>query len=232
MVLSRPPGSSTRYVIFDYFVKISTLILHVPGPFPATTMQKWYDDGYFTPNLLMKRTHTDADWISVAELVARAGNPRIFLTPLTNIPPGLPRRDPLLDGPAPDGTFGSPFQPVPARALRTSAMDSYLHNGNLVPDSPSSTFSGGRFSNGSPDPAAFGNRLVGHHFNDSPAGHRLTSLVGPPVEQQRRSTFDEPPDPTLVSRPSFASYASGRTGSIDGLGFHGGFDIFPSRLKR
>lgn len=194
------------------------------GPFPAATMQKWHEDGYFTPNLLMKRTHMDTEWMSVRDLAARAGNPRIFLTPLTNVPPGLPRRDPLLDGPAPDGTFGSPFQPVPARALRT--MDPYLHNSNLIPDSPSSTFSRGRFSNSSPDPATFANRLESHHFNDSPAGPRLASLVGSSVEPQRRSTFDEHIDPTLVSRPSFGTYVPGRTASMDGLGFHGELQVF------
>lgn len=190
------------------------------GPFPAATMQKWYGDGYFQPNLLMKRIHLDQDWISVAELLQRAGNPRIFLTPLANVPPGLPRRDPLLDGPAPDGTFGSPFQPVPAR-LRTTAMDSYLHNGSLAPDSPSSSFSAGRFSNGSPDPSAFGNRLGGHHHMDSPAGPRLTAVVGTPVEPQRRATFEESVDNNNTSsRVPFANYTPGRTGSIDGLGFH------------
>lgn len=193
----------------------------VQGPFPAATMQKWYGDGYFTPNLLMKRTHLDTDWISVGEMIARVGHTRIFLTPIPNAPPpGLPRRDPLLDGPASDGAFASPFQPVPARALRTSAIDSYLHNGSLVPDSPSSTFSGGRFSNSSPDPTVFSGRLGGHHFNDAPVGPRLASLVSTSNEQPRRSTFDEPVDPTLVSRPSFGNYASGRTGSVDGLGYN------------
>jgi PERQ amino acid-rich with GYF domain-containing protein len=188
-------------------------------------MQKWYDDGYFTANLLMKRTTIDKDWTSVGELLQRAGNPRLFLTPLpTAPPPGLPRRDPLLDGPAPDGTFGSPFQPVPARALRVSAMDQFVHNGSLVPDSPSSSFSTGRFSNGSPDPAAFPGRLGGHHFSDSPAtGPRLANLVGTAVESQRRATFDEGIDPTLVSRPSYTNYSQGRSSSIDGLGFHGKF---------
>lgn len=167
----------------------------------------------------MKRTHLDADWVSVGELLQRAGTSRIFLTPIPNAaPPGLPRRDPLLDGPAPDGTFGSPFQPAPAR-LRTSAMDSFLHNGNLVPDSPSSSFSGGRFSNASPDPAAFGGRLGSHHFGDSPVGPRLASLVGTVVEPQRRATFEE--DPNHGGRGPFANYVPGRSGSIDGLGFHG-----------
>lgn len=182
-------------------------------------MQKWYEDGYFQPNLLMKRTHLDQEWISVGELLQRAGNPRIFLTPLANAPPpGLPRRDPLLDGPAPDGTFGSPFQPMPAR-LRTT-MDSYLQNGTLVPDSPSSSFSAGPFSNGSPDPATFGNRIGVHHYSESPAGPRLATLVATPIEPQRRAPFEEGMDSNMGSRTPFATYTPGRTGSIDGLGFH------------
>lgn len=35
-----------------------TLIIESSGPFIADVMQKWYDGGYFTPDLLMKRTHT------------------------------------------------------------------------------------------------------------------------------------------------------------------------------
>ncbi|GJE87887.1 GYF domain-containing protein [Phanerochaete sordida] len=191
---------------------------HVQGPFPASTMQKWYDEGYFQPSLMMKRTKLDQDWTSVAELLQRAGNPRMFLTPLPNVPPpGLLRRDPLLGGPAPDGTFGSPFQPAPAR-LRT--MDSHLHNGSLVPDSPSSSFSAGRFSNASPDPAAFGGRLGGHHFAESPVGPRLATLVGNPMEPQRRPTFEEGVDGNPSARVPFAGFTPGRTGSVDGLGFH------------
>ena len=42
-------------------------------------MQKWYDEGYFAHDLLMRRTHLDTDWISVAELSRRSGGDKIFL---------------------------------------------------------------------------------------------------------------------------------------------------------
>ena len=196
----------------------------VQGPFPAVTMQKWYEDGYFTPNLLMKRANVDTEWTSVGELLQRAGNPRPFLTPLAPAlqappPPTLPRRDPLLEGPIQDGSFGSPFQPVPTRSLRTSALDSYLHNGSLVPDSPSSSFSVGRFSNESPDPNAFGSRL-GHMYNGSPVGSRLGfgGIQNNGMEPQRRATFDTL-DP-LLSRQGYQGFVQ-HSGSIDGLGYSG-----------
>ncbi|EEB88143.1 hypothetical protein MPER_14184, partial [Moniliophthora perniciosa FA553] len=54
----------------------------VQGPFRADLMQKWNDDGYFTPDLLMKRTTIDTEWISVAELARRTGGGKIFLSPI------------------------------------------------------------------------------------------------------------------------------------------------------
>ncbi|KAI0090042.1 hypothetical protein BDY19DRAFT_942078 [Irpex rosettiformis] len=202
----------------------------IQGPFPAPTMQKWYEDGYFTPNLLMKRANIDTEWTSVGELLQRAGNPRPFLTPLAPaLPPpppsALPRRDPLLDGPVQDGSFGSPFQPVPTRSLRTSALDSYLHNGSLVPDSPSSSFSVGRFSNDSPDPNAFGSRL-GNVYNGSPVGSRLgfAGVQNNGIDPQRRSTFDTI-DP-ILSRQGYPGFVQ-RSGSTDGLGYTDTFSPAP-----
>ncbi|KAI0762078.1 hypothetical protein BC629DRAFT_986405 [Irpex lacteus] len=194
----------------------------VQGPFPAPTMQKWYEDGYFTANLLMKRANVDTEWTSVGALLQRAGNPRPFLTHLAPAvpqpqPPAIPRRDPLLEGHVQDGSFGSPFQPVPTRSLRTSALDSYMHNGSLVPDSPSSSFSVGRFSNDSPDPNAFGSRL-GNIYNGSPVGSRLGFPgIQNGLDPQRRQTFDTAVDP-LLPRQGYPGFVQ-RTGSTDGLGY-------------
>jgi PERQ amino acid-rich with GYF domain-containing protein len=188
-------------------------------------MQKWYEEGYFTPSLLMKRVSLDIEWTSVGDLLQRAGNPRPFLTPLapavpTPPPPALPRRDPLLDGSVQDGSFTSPYQPVPTRSLRTSTVDPYVHNGSMVPDSPSSSFSVGRFSNGSPDPNAFGNRL-GNMYNGSPVGSRLgfAGIQNGVLEPQRRSTFDTIVDP-VFSRPGFQHYMQ-HPASTEGLGYNG-----------
>lgn len=108
-------------------------------------MQAWHDQGYFTPDLLMKRTQIDAEWISIRDLTLRAAGPKIFLSPITVPlppgPPGLTRRpenlnDPLLHrDPSP---FGAPHQPVPIRSLRTPTLDSYI-NGNSQSASPSSS---------------------------------------------------------------------------------------------
>ncbi|KAF8491294.1 hypothetical protein JB92DRAFT_2656198, partial [Gautieria morchelliformis] len=53
---------------------------NIQGPFTATLMQKWYDEGYFTSDLLMKRTHLDTDWTPVGELSIRAGGDKLFLS--------------------------------------------------------------------------------------------------------------------------------------------------------
>jgi hypothetical protein len=54
-------------------------------------MQSWHDQGYFTLDLLMKRTQIDPEWISVGELVHRAAGPKIFLSPIiVSVPPGPP----------------------------------------------------------------------------------------------------------------------------------------------
>ncbi|KAF7798585.1 hypothetical protein EIP86_009807 [Pleurotus ostreatoroseus] len=188
---------------------------HIQGPFPSTTMQKWYDEGYFTPNLLMRRTNIDKDWVPVGDLLQIAASTRIFLTPL-NIPltSGLPRRDPLLDGPS--NGFGSPFQPVPNR----SVLDAY-HNGAVAPESPASGFTG-RFSNESPEPSLYGNRIGGHLFNDSALGSRLAPFPGLShgVDPQRRATMEESLNPSL-SRPTYSGFGPGRANSVDGLGFNG-----------
>lgn len=109
-------------------------------------MQSWHDQGYFTPDLLMKRTQVDTEWISVGELTRRAAGPKIFLSPVIGPvppgPPGLTRRlespsDPLLHQ-RDVNPFPAPHQPVPIRSLRTSTLDSYI-NGNSQSASPSSS---------------------------------------------------------------------------------------------
>ena len=149
-------------------------------------MQSWHDQGYFTPDLLMKRTQIDADWISVRDLSQRAVGPKIFLSPVVAPvppgPPGLTRRpdnlsDQLLNQREPS-PFSAPHQPVPIRSLRTSALDSYI-NGNSQSASPSS--SAGPMNNifgnpetcrasGKPTAAScrhkagkYGNRVLHHH---------------------------------------------------------------------
>ncbi|KAI0662392.1 hypothetical protein C8Q70DRAFT_557263 [Cubamyces menziesii] len=189
---------------------------NVQGPFRADLMQRWHNEGYFTPDLLMKRTHLDTEWTPVRELVRRAGDQPIFLTPLvhTVAPPGLNRRlDTLVDGGIPERNQHSPYQPVPTRTLRSSTLDSYLANGS---ESPSSSF-GGRFPNGSPDPAVFENRIGGQLAFGQVAESRMPFASGP---QQRRATLNESVDPMFGNR-GFGGLGAGRTPGVDGMAFGG-----------
>ncbi|KAJ7124790.1 hypothetical protein C8R43DRAFT_34674 [Mycena crocata] len=129
------------------------------GPFRADLMQKWFDDGYFTAELLMKRTHVDTEWVSVALLAERAqmaGSEKLFLSPpLLSIPPGL-SRPPDLPGqafatPGEQDTYNGPLQPAPVRSLRSSTLDSFVSGSNHS-DSPSSSFGAGRFGTVPPTP--------------------------------------------------------------------------------
>lgn len=120
-------------------------------------MQSWHDQGYFTPDLLMKRTQIDTDWVSVGELTRRASGPKIFLSPVVPPgPPGLTRRLDNLSNPPlhqRDPTpFSTPHQPVPIRSLRTSTLDSYI-NGNSQSASPSSSAGPNSHIFGNPEPS-------------------------------------------------------------------------------
>lgn len=172
-------------------------------------MQRWYNEGYFQHSLLMKRTHLDTEFTAVGELVRRAGDQPVFLSPLVhNVPPpGLPRLDTVVDRAIPERNQHSPYQPVPMRSLRSSTLDSYLQNGSNVSDSPSSSFGGGRFA--SPD--------IGAPAFDQPAESRMpfaatkAGPIGTPGGQ-RRATLNEPSDGLFGNR----SFSMGRT---EGLGF-------------
>ncbi|OCH92679.1 hypothetical protein OBBRIDRAFT_750886 [Obba rivulosa] len=193
----------------------------VQGPFRADVMQRWHGEGYFTPDLLMKRTHLDLEWTPVGELVRRAGSSPVFLTPTVSsaAPPGLPRRpDPLLGSPAPDRERIMPYQPTPTRSLRSSTLDSYLNNGSSVPASPSSSFSGPRFFNGSPDPSTFDGRMNSHVFSETHNAPRIAALTGnlDPSVSGRRGTFNDPFDPNFSAR---LNLTPSRT--VEGLGFRG-----------
>ncbi|TFK76721.1 hypothetical protein BDN72DRAFT_884418 [Pluteus cervinus] len=201
----------------------------VQGPFPAELMQKWHDDGYFTPDLPMKRIDIDAHWSPLEELTRRTTGEKIFLSPiLAHAPPGLTRPvespqqgfSPAIEQQSP---FNAPYQPAPIRSLRSSTLDSYLGNGSNPSDSPSSSFGAGRFSNGSPDPNAFGGRTSNPQYGD-PYGARNPAYGGD-VQHAfpgRRNTFsDSPLDPSTNVRGSpFAGVIPGRGPGVDGFGYN------------
>ncbi|KAI8983348.1 hypothetical protein BD414DRAFT_490651 [Trametes punicea] len=192
---------------------------NVQGPFRADLMQRWFNEGFFTPDLLMKRTHLDNGWTPVAELMRRAGDQPVFLTPLVHAvaPPGLNRRiDNVADSGVPERNQHSPYQPVPTRTLRSSTLDSYLTNGpNVAPESPSSSF-GGRFVSGSPDPGAFDNRISTQLSFNQAAESRMPFATGP---GPRRATLNEAVDP--FSNRGFGNLGPARTQGLDGMGFGG-----------
>ncbi|KAF7320163.1 GYF domain-containing protein [Mycena kentingensis (nom. inval.)] len=162
------------------------------GPFRADLMQKWFDEGYFTPELLMKRTHTDPDWVAVKDLgqiALRLGVTRLFFTPFQPAaPPGISRTTNDTPGQpfAEPSAFNAPLQPAPVRTLRSSTLDAFSANS----DSPSSSFGTGRFGNGSPDSnSAFGGPTSSQYSADSGArygAHEASSGL-------RRAAFGDPP---------------------------------------
>ncbi|KAI0063184.1 hypothetical protein BV25DRAFT_1990965 [Artomyces pyxidatus] len=201
----------------------------VQGPFRADIMQKWYEEGYFTHDLLMKRTKLDLDWISVAEMIRRAGTEQIFLVPFDNAPapPGLPIRhghfDAYTQPSQPRDVYNPPYQPIPTRSLHASALDGYFTTHSPASNSPSSSFGAGRFGNGSPDPATFGGRIGGHMFTaaDSPVGSRSGSFVAEPASGFgiRRAGFnDSPYDQGYAVRSNIGNVGPIRTPSVDNYG--------------
>ncbi|KAG9223155.1 hypothetical protein CCMSSC00406_0000156 [Pleurotus cornucopiae] len=206
----------------------------VQGPFRADTMQKWYDDGYFTPDLPTKRTQSDANWIRVDELVIKARGGKPFLSPPESPPPpppGLMRHAgaPLnsIGIPLANNSFSQPFQPAPLANLRTSTLDSFLTNGAGFAESPSSAFSAGRFGNNSPD--AIGGRTSSrgsYTMGDPSVGVRPvgyatvpeSSVTYPPV---RRELYDIDPTYGVRSQQPYGNTAPGRP--ADMYGFNGGY---------
>lgn len=192
----------------------------VQGPFRADLMQKWYDEGYFTPDLPMKRTHLDTHWVTVEEIVQRTPGGKIFLTHRTpTLPPGLSLRteSPHFG----DHLFNGPYQPAPLRTLRSSTLDAYASPS----DSPSSSFGGGRFGNGSPDLNAFGGR--GAYFvGDTSHGSRVASFSSAPDPSAafsvRRNTFnDSSLDPSLTTQsPGFGNVILNRGSAGDSYGYN------------
>lgn len=193
------------------------------GPFRADVMQKWFDEGYFAPELPMRRTHLDNDWVPVGILERRANGGKIFLVqpPAVNGPPGLSLRTESLQSypPTHDHSPFNGYQPVPQRAIRSATLDaSYL--GTTSPsESPSSSLGGGRFGSGSPDASAFNGRSGnGIYSGDPNFGGRALSA---------RASFQ---DPTVDPRLSFNNSAPGMTSLFDTYGNHNGGSPWPTAV--
>lgn len=188
-------------------------------------MQRWHNEGYFTSDLLMKRTHMDTDWTSIGEMTRRASGKPIFLTPgvTSSAPPGLSRRpDVLAEGPALERNV--PLQPAPSVSRRSSTLDTYLHNGSSASASPSSSFGGSRYLNGSPDPSSLDGRTGTSLYGESTVGPRLATLASmPSLPNQRRSTFNDSFDASAGLRSSFSHTGLSRGMETPGLNGELGF---------
>ena len=188
-------------------------------------MQKWYEEGYFTIDLLMRRVNLDETWTTVGELAQRAGSERVFFFNFDPpaVPPGLsrrlePSRDPVQQQSETNG-YNAPYQPVPTRTIYPTALDPYFASSSPASNSPSSSFGAGRFGNTSPDPAAFGG-LVGAPMAsiDSPINSRSGNVSDPAFVGARRTGYaDTHFEQGYNVRAGLSNNGSGtgRTSSVD-----------------
>ncbi|THH30191.1 hypothetical protein EUX98_g4021 [Antrodiella citrinella] len=153
-----PPGIDFAGIEWSYLDPQG----QVQGPFRADIMQKWYDSGYFTADLLMKRTHLESDWTAVRVLQQNAVSTPIFLTPMA--PPRPPEPQPV---PVDFATLnGTHYDQELQRPLATSQMNARLHDGSNPSDSPMSSYSNPHFSNNSPDPSVLAGRPMNSGLGD------------------------------------------------------------------
>ena len=182
-------------------------------------MQKWYNDGYFSADLPMKRTHYDSHWTTVGELVKQSNGENIFLCPLINaVPPGLSRTNgsPLQTYPQAEQLFNEPYQPAPVRSLRASTLESYLVAG-LVPSASPSSSTG--VSHSSPDPSTFGtnkNFSSDVCINGRSTGSGVQEYFTPFTE--KRTSYDYSSDLNGTQLPSFGNFGPERDLNINDYG--------------
>ena len=188
-------------------------------------MQKWYNEGYFSVDLPMKRTHYDTHWITVGELVKQSNGDNVFLRPLISaIPPGLGRANgsPLQTYPQTEHPFNEPYQPAPVRSLRASTLESYLMAGSIPSDSPSSSIGA---SHSSPDPSMFGtrNKIYGNDVgtNGRSTGLGVQEYITPFTE--KRTSHDYPSDSNGTQLPSFGNFGPEGDLNINGFGSNDAF---------
>src|SRR5271154_3769917 len=102
------------------------------GPFRADLMQKWFDDGYFSAELLMRRANLDTEWTTLGELGRRAGGRGLFHSPAILQARSFTHRNesPLQEFSMPpdQNGFKGAFQSASSRSLN-AALDSYVGTG-------------------------------------------------------------------------------------------------------
>jgi hypothetical protein len=163
----------------------------------------------------MKRVHADKEWTPLGELVARSSREKFFLSPIPPLPSPAPVHieSPLQPYgiPADQNSLGRDGQLASARPFRTPALESYLGNTSTPSDSPSSSFSTGRY--GSSD---FSGGVAPHPFAraDASVGARVPGFApireSPPAFTGARkgSSYNEQSTEQLSGHiPSFATVA-------------------------
>jgi PERQ amino acid-rich with GYF domain-containing protein len=198
----------------------------LPGPFKADLMQKWHDDGYFSPELLMKRTHIDTEWTTLGDLSRRSGGGKIFLSPARSSSFSVRAESPLQGLTIPPEQKGSkaPFQPVPSQSFRPSGLDSYLGTPSSLTDTPSPVFQVDSY--GAAEPPAFGVGSPAGSFSSDPViGSRAAGF--PPIPESpttfvnvRRGSMlnDQLVEQPLTGVSPFGNHTSTRSSSIDSFG--------------
>lgn len=189
-------------------------------------MQKWYNDGYFSSDLPMKRIRYDTQWTTVAELIQRTNGENIFLSfPTTLTPPTRASGSPSQIIPPLDHAINEPFQPAPIRSLRPSTLESYLSTGSLTSDSPSSSVGASHFGNPSPDPTAFGGKDSQSYLSSDLNG-RLSAFGAqerPMAFTDRRTIAldSQAPPVTNMRGPSFGGFVSDRDLGFNAYPYNG-----------
>ena len=169
-------------------------------------MQKWFDEGYFSVNLMMKRTHIDTDWTSVGDLLRAANGGKVFLA-----------SPPVQRANIPEHVFNNaPLEPIPSRAIRTMGLESYFQTGSTASDSPTSSFGAGRFGNNSPDPSILSSR-IGAPLQ---RGQGVNAFNGLNSMEPLRRAFDESFETGANGRP-YCAYSPARSNQIDPLMYNG-----------
>ncbi|KAI0028290.1 hypothetical protein K488DRAFT_89876 [Vararia minispora EC-137] len=210
----------------------------VQGPFRADLMQTWSNQGYFTPDLLVKRASIDFDWTHVGVLMQRLGTENIFITsfdPVASTPPGLQQTPELPpDTPGRDTPgFGVPYQPIPTRTSQISALEPYYGTNSPASQSPASSFGAARFGNGTPDPSPFGSRLGGH-MADSPVGPR-GGFTQDPYSGRRQTalseqSYNDPQFDPSYGRNPYNNFVAVWMASTDGYGFGAQAQGYPNQM--
>ncbi len=212
-----PTSLPISYIQFIFF----------SGPFHSELMQKWYEEGYFAIDLLMRRVNLDEVWTPVGELAQRAGGEKIFFFNFDApaAPPGLSRRRESSREPVqqrePNG-HNAPYQPVPTRSVHPSTLNSYFASSSPASNSPSSSFGAGRFGNNSPDPTAYGG-LVGSPISstDPSIGPRSGNVVDPAFVGVRRTSYaDTHFEQGFSVRAGLSNTGPVRTSSMDTYSFN------------